>query len=158
MAQLRPLLFTSFLLTLTASASANIADLSPLIGTWKCKTKLAEADSTFRWILDKSHIEHDHTFSMLGKTHRVREIIGWDASSKTLKGWIFSKEWTATSTYKRSGKQWKLEAVLIRKDGTQSRKTKSMTIDGDSLLIVNESAPIKDLLKLEFSRAAEGGE
>ncbi len=154
MPNLQPLLIAAYLFSLPTSASANVEDLAPLIGHWKCKTKIADAESTFKWILDKSHIEHDHTVRMLGKTHRVREIIGWDASSRTLKGWIFSKAWTATSTYKREGSQWKLEAVLTRPNGTRSTKNKTLTVDGDSLLIVNESAPLQDLLKLEFTREA----
>lgn len=140
---------------LSPPLQADINELGFLIGSWTCETQLAEMRSDYRWILDKSHIEHEQTVRIFGQTHRVKEIIGWDTATQAPKGWIFAKNWTATSRYHKEGEIWKIEAVLLRQDGTESTKRKTLTAGQDEFTIVNETAPLPDLLTLEFKRQAE---
>ncbi len=148
------LVFAMLPLCISASLFAKEIDteLEPLIGTWKCKTAIAEVESSFRWILDRSFIEHDQTVRMLGMEHRVKELIGWDAKSQSIKGWVFSKDWIATNSYTKDGNAWKIAVVFTRKDGAEKRESKDMAVRGNVLSIHNGSAPLPEFSKLEFRR------
>lgn len=133
-------------------ADERLAELEPLIGTWKCKTASAEIESSFRWILDNNFIEHDHTLRLFGQTHRVKEVIGRDPVTKSIKGWIFTTNGVATSTYRREGDAWKIDVVLTRNDESESKKQKTLLIEGNTLSITNKSAALPEFLKLAFKR------
>ena len=140
--------------TTQAGGTENIEALEALIGSWRCSTKSATFKSQFRWILDHTFIEHDQEVRLFGKTHRVKEVIGWDPTSKTIKGWIFSQDWIATSTYTRSkqGHDWIVEVVLTRKNGDTNRKRKTLSVVGDEMIVRTEKAPLDEFLALEFRR------
>ena len=135
-----------------SAAQEEVAELELLIGTWKCKTQNAEVESSFRWILDRHFIEHEHTLRLFGQSHRVKEIIGWDAKSKSVKGWIFTTNGIAASSYQRDGDAWKIEVTLTRNDGSESTKKKRLVVNGGKLSITNEAAPLPEFLKLDFKR------
>ena len=62
----------------------------------------------------------------------------------------------AMSTYARNGDVWKIDVVLPRNDGTESKKRKTLRVEGDLLSIKNESAPLPEFLQLDFKRDASG--
>ena len=138
----------------TAGAAEKVQPLGSLIGKWACKTESAAFESEFRWTLDRTFIEHDQQVHIFGKSHRVKEIIGWDPESKSIKGWIFSRAWIATSTYSPAEEEgsWIVEVILTRKDGTKNRKRKTLTVADDKMIVTTDKAPVKDFLTLEFKR------
>ncbi len=141
------------LIVSTARADDRLSDMEPLIGSWACKTRTAEIESHFRWMIDGAFIEHDHVLHMFGRANRVKEVIGWDAASQSIRGWIFSDEGVSICTYVRDGDDWQVDLHLTRNDGTEDRKQKTLTIGDGRLIVRNEKAPLPEFLQLEFMRA-----
>ncbi|WP_354245194.1 DUF1579 family protein [Arthrobacter sp. UYEF20] len=71
--------------------------LEPLIGAWTLKGHLAGADeenitgrTTFKWLSGGFLLQQDAEINFLGTVIKSREIIGYDAQSRTLKSYVFS--------------------------------------------------------------------
>ncbi len=92
---------------------------------------------------------------MFGRKHHVKEVIGWDPESKSIRGWMFAANGVATGKYSRDGTTWKVEATLVRNDSTESEKNKKLSIDGDKMTVINEVAPLAEFLMLEFKRQVD---
>lgn len=75
----------------------SLKSLEPLIGSWTLKGHLTGSDeenitgrTTFKWLPGGFFLQQDAEINFMGMVIVSREIIGFDAQSKTLKSQVFS--------------------------------------------------------------------
>lgn len=115
---------------IASSNYEHLKDLEWMIGTWVDGDKQSSIETTCNWIKNKNYMMRTFTVKLEGRVEMEgTQIIGWDASEKRIRTWIFDSnggfgegEWT------KNGNQWSIKASHVLQNGDKASSINIITI------------------------------
>ncbi|WP_437205050.1 YybH family protein [Planctomicrobium sp. SH664] len=100
----------------------HLAQLSWLIGDWVDESPASLVTSSYKWSENRNFILGESTVQIAGKTvMTISQRIGWDASSRTLRSWVFdSRGGFAEGTWSRSGDGFTATMLGVNPEGERT--------------------------------------
>jgi len=107
----------------------RLEELAWLVGDWTDESPDSVVHTTCRWTEDGHFLLRDYTVRVQGKSvMTVNERIGWDASTRQIKSWVFDSEGGAgTGLWSRAGDQWVIKSTGVLPDGRIATATHTLT-------------------------------
>ena len=111
------------------SPHQHLGELAWLAGDWTDESPDSVVHATCRWTEDGHFLLRDFTIRVQGKSvMSVNERIGWDASTRQIKSWVFDSEGGhGTGLWSRSGNQWVIKSTGVLPDGRIASATHTLT-------------------------------
>jgi uncharacterized protein (TIGR02246 family) len=107
----------------------RLEELAWLVGDWIDESPDSVVHATCRWTDDGHFLLRDFTVRVQGKSvMTVNERIGWDASARQFKSWVFDSEGgQGTGLWSRTGNQWVIKSSGVLSDGRIATATHILT-------------------------------
>lgn len=107
----------------------RLEELAWLIGDWTDESPDSVVHTTCRWSPDGNFLLRDFTVRVQGKpVMTVNERIGWDASIRQIRSWVFDSEGGhGTGLWSRIGSQWVIKSTGVMPDGRIATATHTLT-------------------------------
>jgi hypothetical protein len=137
------------------SSHEHLKAFAPAIGTWVTEVPgMGKMSLSLRWTLNKNFIERSESYAGADGTTYIRKgIIGWDASTKQIRGWMFSQSGSIRrSVWESDGDQLKVKTTKIGPDGSKSVEEFTSTVVGSNKFVVESMGQ-----RIEFKRQPSGG-
>jgi uncharacterized protein (TIGR02246 family) len=111
------------------SPHQRLEELAWLVGDWTDESPDSVVHSNCRWTDDGHFLLRDYTVRVQGKSvMTVNERIGWDASTRQIKSWVFDSEGGhGTGLWSRIGNQWVIKSTGVLPDGRIATATHTLT-------------------------------
>jgi uncharacterized protein (TIGR02246 family) len=100
----------------------QLKPLEWLVGTWVDQDEQARIETNCNWAKDNNFLVRSFTVAVDGKIDMSgMQIIGWDASTKTIRSWTFdSNGGFAEGTWSGRGKSWFVQNKGVLADGQKT--------------------------------------
>ena len=107
----------------------RLEELAWLVGDWIDESPDSVVHTTCRWTDDEHFLLRDYTVRVQGKSvMTVNERIGWDASIRQIKSWVFDSEGGhGTGLWSRIGNHWVIKSTGVLPDGRLATATHTLT-------------------------------
>lgn len=107
----------------------RLEELAWLVGDWTDESPDSVVNSTCRWSPDGHFLLRDFTVRVQGKpVMTVNERIGWDASTRQIKSWVFDSEGGhGSGLWSRTGAKWVIKSLGVLPDGRIATATLTLT-------------------------------
>jgi uncharacterized protein (TIGR02246 family) len=107
----------------------RLEELAWLVGDWIDESPDSVVHATCRWTDDGHFLLRDFTVRVQGKSvMTVNERIGWDASTRQIKSWVFDSEGGhGTGLWSRIGNEWVIKSSGVLSDGRIATATHTLT-------------------------------
>jgi uncharacterized protein (TIGR02246 family) len=107
----------------------RLEELSWLVGEWIDESPDSVVNATCRWTDDGHFLLRDFSVRVQGKSvMTVNERIGWDASARQIRSWVFDSEGGhGTGLWSRTGNQWVIKSTGVLSDGRIATATHTLT-------------------------------
>jgi uncharacterized protein (TIGR02246 family) len=113
----------------TVTPHQRLEELAWLVGEWTDESPDSVVRATCRWSEDGHFLLRDFTVQVQGKSVMdVRERIGWDASIRQIKSWVFDSEGGhGCGLWSRAGNEWVIKSTGVMPDGRIATATHTLT-------------------------------
>jgi uncharacterized protein (TIGR02246 family) len=107
----------------------RLEELAWLVGDWTDESPDSVVHTTCHWTGDGHFLLRDFTVRVQGKSvMTVNERIGWDASTRQIKSWVFDSEGGhGTGLWSRIGNRWVIKSTGVLPDGRIATATHTLT-------------------------------
>jgi uncharacterized protein (TIGR02246 family) len=107
----------------------RLQELDWLVGDWLDESPDSVVRATCRWTEDQNFLIRDFTVHVQGKSvMTVTERIGWDASTRQIKSWVFDSEGGhGSGLWSRNGNEWVIKSTGVLPDGRTATATHVLT-------------------------------
>jgi uncharacterized protein (TIGR02246 family) len=143
------------------SASAKLAALEWMVGTWQDKSGNQTVQAKINWAGDKNFLIRTINVQGNETTTDGWEIIGWDPVRQQIRSWIFdSNGGFGESTWVNNGEDWLIRASNVLPDGSRSTAENVLTkVDDNKFTWESQNRtlngePQPSLDKIEVQRMA----
>lgn len=119
----------------TPSHYEHLKELEWLVGSWVDEDEDSTIIIKFEWDRYKNFLIQHFTVAVEGKFQlEGKQIIGWDASQKKIRSWIFDSDGGfGEGKWIKKGKSWNVESIQTLADGSKASATNIFTpIDANS--------------------------
>jgi len=111
------------------SPHQRLQELAWLVGDWTDESPDSVVQVNCRWTEDGHFLLRDFIVRVQGKSvMTVNERIGWDASTRQIRSWVFDSEGGhGTGLWSRTGNQWVIKSTGVLPDGRIATATLTLT-------------------------------
>lgn len=113
----------------------HLKELEWLVGSWVDEDEDSTIMIDFKWDRYKNFLVQHFTVAVEGKFQlEGKQIIGWDASQKKIRSWIFDSDGGfGEGKWTKKDKSWNVETIQTLEDGSKASSTNIFTpINGNS--------------------------
>jgi uncharacterized protein (TIGR02246 family) len=113
----------------------RLEEVAWLTGDWTDESPDSVVHVSCKWTPDGHFLVRDFTVQVQGKSvMTVTERIGWDASKRQIRSWVFDSEGGhGTGMWSRAGNEWVIKSTGVLPDGRTASATHTLTrIDNHS--------------------------
>jgi uncharacterized protein (TIGR02246 family) len=113
----------------TLTPHQRLEELAWLVGEWTDESPDSVVRATCRWTEDGHFLLREFSVQVQGKSvMNVNERIGWDASIRQIKSWVFDSEGGhGSGLWSRTGNEWVIKSTGVMPDGRIATATHTLT-------------------------------
>jgi uncharacterized protein (TIGR02246 family) len=107
----------------------RLEELAWLVGEWSDESPDSFVRVSCKWTEDGNFLLRDFTVHVQGKSvMTVNERIGWDASKRQIRSWVFDSEGGhGSGLWSRAGNEWVIKSTGVVPDGRTASATHTLT-------------------------------
>lgn len=142
----------------------HLKDLSWLVGEWKLEKNGAYVHLNASWVATKKFLILSYQIKRPGQTQTVdsKQIIGWNPRTEKIVSWNFDANGGfGYGSWLKDGNRWTIEADGVDSDGSATRATNVIAMDGPDAFTWQsvdrsvDGVPFGDTPSLKIERAAK---